>query len=117
MIIKTDVKTLSIITFGFMAALSMTAAADSFNETTVTTSANGLRSATVSYADLDLTTAAAQETLYYRLSGASRKVCGSSDIRRTGSLKVAAENKACYEITLEQAMSETHDSQMASISK
>jgi UrcA family protein len=115
MIIKTDVKTVSIIAFGFMAALSMTAAADSLNETTVTTSANGLRTATVSYADLDLTTADAQETLYYRLSGASRKVCGSSDLRRTGSLKVAAENKACYESTLEQAMSETNDSQMASI--
>jgi len=115
MTIKNFTKKLSVVTFGLVAALSMTAVADSVNETTITTSANGLRTATVSFADLDLTTAAAQETLYYRVSGAARKVCGSSDVRRVGSVKIAAENKACYDTTLEQAMSDTHASQVASI--
>ncbi|RLA57858.1 MAG: UrcA family protein, partial [Gammaproteobacteria bacterium] len=55
-----------------------------------------------------------QETLYYRISSAARKVCGSSDFRRTGSVKQAAENKSCYESTLSQALSQTTASQVAS---
>jgi len=106
-------KTVSAIVFSIAASVSMTAAAESYSETTVTSSTEGLQTVTVSYADLDLSAADAQETLYYRLSSAARKVCGSSDIRRTGSIKQAAENKSCYENTLADALSQTSATQVA----
>ncbi len=106
-------KTLTAVAFSVAASVSMSAAADNYSETTVSTSAEGLQTMTISYADLDLSTAAAQETLYYRLSSAARKVCGSSDVRRTGSVRQAAENKSCYENTLAQALSQTTASQVA----
>ena len=106
-------KTVSAIAFSIAASVSMTAAAESYSETTVSTSAQGLQTLTVSYADLDLSSADAKETLYYRLSGAARKVCGSSDFRRTGSVRQAAENKSCYENTLAEALSQTSAAQVA----
>jgi len=111
---KTMIKTLSAFAFGIAASVAMTAAADNYGETTVSTSAKGLQTMAVSYADLDLSTAEAQETLYYRISRAARKVCGSSDFHRIGSIKLAAENKSCYENAMAEALSQTNPSQIVS---
>ena len=106
-------KSVSAIAFGIAASVAMTAAADNYGETMVSTSAEGLQTMTVSYADLDLSTAEAQETLYYRISRAARKVCGSSNLRRVGSVKRVAENKSCYENAMAQALSQTTAAQVA----
>ncbi len=112
---STVIKALSVIALTVGATVTM-AAADSYSETVVTTSAQGLQTATVSFADLDLSTAKAQETLYYRLSSAAHRVCGSTDYRRTGSVRQAAENKNCYNNAMERALSQTARGQVASLS-
>lgn len=53
-----------------------------------------VRTAVVSYADLDLNSEDGQSTLQGRLKGAVRKVCGSYDSR---SLKEVRDHGACIE--------------------
>jgi len=89
----------------------------SYGETVVTTTAEGLRTATVSYADLDLSTAKAQETLHYRLSYAAHKVCGSSDRSDAGSLGQASKNRSCYNSAMDGAMSNISNGQIAIVSR
>lgn len=76
--------------------------------------ASSARSVTVSLADLNLATPEGQEALYYRLGSAARQVCGSADYRRAGSPRLAAENQACYERALAQALSQTAAGSLAS---
>jgi UrcA family protein len=94
-----------------------TSAAD-YTETIVTTTSEGVRSATVSFADLDMDHAGAQDVLHGRISLAARKVCGSSDWRVAGSLQQALENRACYKDSVSQGMSQASSSnQVATISQ
>ena len=89
----------------------------SYGETVVTTSAEGLRTATVSYADLDLNTDKARETLHYRLSYAAHKVCGSTERSDAGSLAQASKNRSCYNDAMDEAMSNVSNGQVAIVSR
>ena len=71
--------------------------ADAWGDTHVTTTAEGVRSVTVSYADLDLNETEGRLTMEYRVRAAAREVCGSTDYRITGSLAQANQNKECAE--------------------
>lgn len=103
--------------FGIVASVSMAASAGNYSETFISTTAEGLRTATVSFADLDLTRSEDQEVLHERLSSAAKQVCGSTSVRETGSLSAAAENKSCYEQAMDSAMSQASSSQVAVVSR
>ena len=100
---------------GIAAGVSMAASADGYGETYVSTTAEGLRTVNVSYADLDLTHATGRDTLEHRISQAAKKVCGSSNLRVAGSLRQASENKSCYRDTMAQSLSQVSAPQIAAI--
>ena len=80
----------------------------------VTSSARAPQQQAVSYADLDLSPAKGQEVLYFRLSRAAEAVCGSDDIRVTGSVSQATRNANCREEALSRALSQVHSTAVAS---
>lgn len=49
------------------------------------------------------------ERLYERIKAVSRKMCGSTDLFITGSVRRVADHKACYEGTLEAAVQRLDD--------
>jgi len=110
-------KTICSLLFGLTATVSLVAAADDYNETRVTTSAEGIRTATVSYADLDLSDAHGREVLQYRISAAAHKVCGSSQRSDAGSLAQASKNRNCYNGAMNDAMRSLSEGQVAVASR
>jgi UrcA family protein len=50
----------------------------------------------VDLSDLDLTHEDGQQVMEARLKRAAKKVCGSQDIRKAGSLEIVRKNKACF---------------------
>ena len=119
---STMTKVLFTAAFGIAASASVMAnpaftSETSYGKTVVTTSAEGLRTATVSYADLDLSTNKAQETLRYRLSYAAHKVCGSSRRSAAGSLAQASKNRSCYNSAMDEAMSNVSNAQNAIVTR
>ena len=101
---------------GMATAVSMAASAGNYSETFTSTSAEGLRTTTVSYTDLDLVSTEGRATLEHRISRAAREVCGSSNFREAGSLRQATENKSCYESAIARAMEQVSSPQLAAIS-
>ena len=109
-------KTICAAVFGITAGISTMATAGSTNETVVTTSAEGFRTATVSYADLDLNNADARQTLNFRISSAAEKVCGSLNRSSAGSLAQASKNRSCYNSAMDEAMRNLSAGQVAVVS-
>ncbi|EED30828.1 hypothetical protein NOR53_63 [gamma proteobacterium NOR5-3] len=68
----------------------------------------------VNFSDLDLSSAAGQEALHYRLARAAEQVCGHSDLRRAGGVAQAARNGECYEQSLSRALSNVNAAAVAS---
>ena len=58
----------------------------------------------VDYNKTDLVSTSGREDLYARLQRASRKICGSSNIGVTGSLRRSVANTECYDGTLTAAV-------------
>ena len=58
----------------------------------------------VSYADLDLNSHQGREALAGRISEAAREVCGPTDYRMTGSLRITSRNRACVEQAVSDAI-------------
>ena len=56
-----------------------------------------------------------QEILYVKLQKASRKMCGSSDLQRTGSVERVIANNECYEGTLTAAVERLNDSNITEL--
>ncbi len=111
-------KRIAALVFGLGSCMAMTAMAGSYQEATLV-QAHGMeaRTARVSVADLNTATAEGQSALHGRLSQAAREVCGSTDYRIAGSVRVAANNRACYESALAEALSQVNAAQVADISK
>ena len=103
--------------FCLCAAVSLAASADRYSETYVSTAAQGLRTVTVSYADLNLTSTAGLETFQRRVSKAARHVCGSANLREAGSLRQVSEIKNCQERAMSEAMSQISSRQLASVAE
>ncbi len=61
---------------------------------------------TVSYADLNIHSAAGARVLYSRLQAASETVCDMEPFRELGSLSRLAEAASCYAETLDEAVAE-----------
>jgi UrcA family protein len=58
----------------------------------------------VAYQQAELNTTWGRQNVYERMQDASRKLCGSSNIRLTGSMGRSAGNEECYEGTLTAAI-------------
>ena len=71
---------------------------------------NGVASVTVSYADLDLASAAGAQTLYARLSSAARQVCGAEP--RNVELRQHASFRSCYHQALDEAVDRVDSEQL-----
>ena len=113
---KNVTKTICAAVFGITVGMSGMATAGSYNETVVTTSAEGFRTTTVSYADLDLNKASARESLNFRISSAAEKVCGSKNRSSVSSLAQASKNRSCYNNAMEEAMRNLSNGQVAVVS-
>lgn len=98
---------------GVAASVSVAASAGDYSETRVTTSAEGLRTTSVSYVDLDLSSAQARDTLERRLTRAALKVCGSPYRGTAGSLAQAVENQSCSDNAVAEAMRSISATQVA----
>ena len=92
--------------FTVAAGVSAVAHAGDYSETRVTTTSEGLRTTSVSYADLDMAAADSREALERRLSRAALKVCGSPFRATAGSLSQAVQNKKCSDNAVAAAMRE-----------
>ncbi len=110
-------RTLASAVIGFAAGFALNASAENYEVTQVTSTQEGLQQAAISYADLDLSSAKGQETMYFRISAAAEKVCGSSNPREAGGITQATENKVCYERAMSEAMSQLNASQVATINE
>ncbi len=58
----------------------------------------------IAYYKTELAYAQGQARLYEKMKGASRKLCGSSNIQATGSLSRSVGNTKCYKGTLTAAV-------------
>jgi UrcA family protein len=103
--------------FTVAAGVSAVAHAGDYNETLVTTTSEGLRTTSVSYADLDLSAPDAREVLERRLTQAARKVCGSPYRAATGSMSQASENKQCANNAVAAAMRDISEGDIAIASR
>ena len=108
--------TMAAAALGLLAAVALPAAAESVTEVTAPRIGEEQR-VTVGYADLDLNSVEGQEVLHYRIANAARKVCGSSDLRRAGSLQMANRNEECFESSLSRAMAQIPGAQVAASSR
>ncbi len=103
---------------GISSCLAASAMAGSYQETTLV-QANGIetRTTSVNVADLNLASVEGQDALHGRLSQAAREVCGPTDYRVTGSIRVAANNKACQNAAVADALAQANAGQVATISR
>lgn len=97
--------------------VSLTANAGSYSETRVSTAADGLRSVSVSYADLNLASTAGRETLQQRISHAARRVCGSANLRQAGSLRQLSDNRKCQQRAIEKALKQMSERKFAAVAE
>lgn len=67
------------------------------------------RATTIFYEASSAGTAQSPEQLYERIKAVSRKMCGSTDLLIAGSVRRVADNKACFEGTLEAAVERLGD--------
>lgn len=111
-------KRIAAIVFGISSCIAASAMAGSYQEATLVL-AQGMeaRTASVSVADLNLASAEGQDALHGRLSQAAREVCGPTDHRITGSIRTAANNKACHDSAVADALAQVNAGQVASISE
>ncbi|MFT4768534.1 MAG: UrcA family protein [Glaciecola sp.] len=98
---------------GMLAVVALQASAESTTKVVADYIATPTQVA-VNFSDLDLTSAAGQEALQYRLASAAEQACGHSDFRRAGSVSRAARNDECYEQSLSRALSKVTASSVAS---
>jgi len=110
-------KTICGVVFALTASASLVATAGDYSETRITTSAEGIRTATVSYDDLDLSNAHGREVLQNRISAAAHKVCGSANRSNAGSLAQASKNRNCYNGAMNDAMRSLSEGQVAVASR
>ena len=106
-------KILCAVVLGVAASVSVATSAADYSETLVTTSAEGLRTTSVSYTDLDLNSVEARDILNRRLERAAIKVCGSPYRLTAGSLAQAAENRNCADSAVAEAMRSISETQVA----
>ena len=71
--------------------------------------------ARVSVDSLDLNDERDRQELYERLKDQSREICGSTNIRITGSVERSVGNEACYEGTLTAAVERVNNDSLTQL--
>lgn len=99
--------------FTFAACLASAANAGSPVGGEVGLASSGLQKVTVSYSDLDMTDTKARRVFQYRVSRASKQICGSSRLSEVGSLRRATKNKECIENAVNSALRQASSAQLA----
>ena len=102
--------------FSIASVVSMATSAAGYSETIVTTTAEGLRTTSVSYADLNLSDPQDKDILERRVRLAAQKVCGSDNWRVAGSVRQASANKSCSRAAVAGAVDMSASSQVALVS-
>ena len=108
-------KSLPVAMFVMAASVSPVVSSDDYGEMFISTTTPNTYTVNVSFDDLNLNSAAGQETLQRRLSKAARQVCGSADYRDAGSLRVAAQIKNCQKRAIADAMHQVQSGQLAAV--
>lgn len=100
-------------TFSLAAALSMDTLAVPMEETQVTIDSVGVATIRVPYVRSELATEEGRQQLHNRLARAAKKVCGPTSARQAGGLRIASRNKRCYDESLQIAIGQVEQSQVA----
>ena len=100
---RSIIRTLAV---GFVAASATIAHAGPIDETYVAGKARDAATVRLRFDANELASADGREALIKRIDRASRRVCGSFNVKRAGGLKVAMRNRACYEESLGHAMTQ-----------
>jgi UrcA family protein len=79
------------------------------------TNQTGKSKTSILYSKQDLNNSTDQEILYAKLKDASRDMCGSSHLHRTGSVERSSENNECFEGTLTAAVERLNNPQVTAI--
>lgn len=95
------------------AGVSTTTLAGQLDETVVEGIA--VPSQSVAFSRAELATAEGRATVERKIRRAAESVCGSRDLRVTGSVSVAARNEACFESAVAEGMAQLNAGQLASI--
>lgn len=103
-------------TAGLLAIMTAQANAGSGTTEVVAGSVTAPTEVAVNLSDLNLNSVDGQTTLHYRLARAAEQVCGPGDIRRAGSVSLAARNDECAEESLSRALSKVTASSLVSVS-
>ena len=69
----------------------------------------------IAFDPTELNSAQGQERLYKKMKIASRKLCGSSNIQVTGSLRNSVGNSECYDGTLTAAVQRLDDDSITAL--
>lgn len=72
-------------------------------------------SISVPYTGSDLATDSGRANLYGKIKRAAKQVCGPTDPRQAGGLKLASRNRDCYDSAMEAAISQVETGQLASL--
>ncbi len=74
------------------------------------------RSISVAYAARDLVSDEGRAALYSKIRHAARSVCGPTNLREAGSLRIMSRNQQCYNSAVEAAVSQVEARQVAILS-
>lgn len=109
-------KNLSFKTLLCASALTLAATnalAGPLEETHIKLDADGVATASVPYLTSELGSEEGRQALNRRISRAAKSVCGSSNSRQAGGLRLASRNKRCYEEAMQIAMGQAEANQIA----
>lgn len=76
---------------------------------------NAVQIERIEYERGELATQAGRQTLERRIENAAERVCGSRDFREVGSLRLVAQNRACFDTAVNDALGQLDTAQLATI--
>ena len=79
------------------------------------TASASVQSIGIVYDESELNSKIGQQHIYDKLKNASRKLCGSPDVRLAGSLRGSNENEECYAGTLTAAVERLNSNDMTAL--
>ena len=114
----TKVAIKSIITaavLGVAAGVSVAASASQWDETVIQGRTFDEQAIRISYSAAHAATPEGRAVLEARIEQAAREICGPSDLHLAGSLATAARNDACFEDTVDAALSQIGAGSLAQV--
>ncbi|MEM6581621.1 MAG: UrcA family protein [Pseudomonadota bacterium] len=95
--------------------ISSLASAETAIEQSSQSQAFQTQSISIAYSSAELATAESRAALYNKIKNAAKQVCGPTSAHEAGGLRLASRNRDCYEDTIEQAMDQIGNGQLASL--